>query len=139
MKRLLPLLAAFVLCGCGAPKAPERGLDSFAVVCGDQVLHGTFSDTEAARELQKKLPVALTLEPNTFEHWGALGFSLPEDDEKIKAEAGDVLLYAGSNLCIFYGTNTYRYTRIGKIDATADELKAFFGTGSVRIEIKEEP
>ena len=40
-----------------------------------------------------------------FEIWGALGFSLPTSNEQINAQPGDVILYNGSNTCIFYGTN----------------------------------
>ena len=64
----------------------------------------------------------------------ALGFSLERHDEEITAASGDIMLYNGNNICVFYGNNSWSYTPLGKVDGkTADELKAFFGTGSVTV------
>ena len=79
----------------------------------------TLVDNAATQALVEKLqesPVTVTLNDNNFEIWGALGFSLHSNNEYINAQAGDIVLYSGSNICIFYDSNSYSYTRLGKID-----------------------
>lgn len=51
-----------------------------------------------------------------FEKVGALGFSLPAENRYVTAEAGDVMLYQGNQLVIFYGQNGWQYTPIGRIE-----------------------
>lgn len=69
-----------------------------------------------------------------FEKVGSLGFSLPTNNEQIRGSAGDVLLYQGNQLVILYESNTWSYTRIGKIDD--DELRATIGEGDRQITIR---
>ncbi len=100
----------------------------------------TLAENSASEALVAKLqqtPVTVTLNSSGgFEIWGALGFSLPTSNEQINAQPGDVILYNGSNICIFYGTNSWSYTRLGKIDnLTASELKTFLKAGESDISI----
>ena len=44
--------------------------------------------------------------------------------------AGDIVLYNGNNIVMFYGSNSWSYTRIGKIDDLSDWEKAL-GSGSI--------
>ena len=64
-----------------------------------------------------------------FEKVGGLGFSLPRSDAQTVTEAGDVVLYSGNQIVIFYGSNSWSYTRLGKINKTADELRTILGAG----------
>jgi len=98
------------------------------------------ADNAATQALVEKLqngPVTLSLNTNgDFEIWGALGFSLPTSNEYINGQPGDVVLYSGSNICIFYGNNSYSYTRLGKIEGlSAAELKAFLKGGQSNISV----
>ena len=71
-----------------------------------------------------------------FEKVGYIGFSLPQNNESITTTAGDVILYQGNNICLYYGTNSWSFTRLGKIEGMSkDEIKTFLnaGGGSVRI------
>ena len=71
-----------------------------------------------------------------FEIWGALGFSLPTNNEQISAQPGDVILYNSSNICIFYGSNSWSYTRLGKIDGLSEsELRTFLKAGESNISV----
>ena len=93
------------------------------------------SATQALVERLQQAPVTVTLNSSGgFEIWGPLGFPLPTDNEQINAQPGDVILYGGSNICVFYGTNSWSYTRLGRIDnMTADELKKFLKAGERNI------
>ena len=69
-----------------------------------------------------------------MEKVGHIGASLPGNDEQISAEAGDIILYQGNSLVIYYDTNSWDFTRIGKIeDVAGEELLKAFGDGDVTV------
>lgn len=72
-----------------------------------------------------------------FEKVGFLGHSLTtENNAQITTQPGDVMLYVGNQIVIFYGSNSWSYTRLGKVNGySADELGALLGTGSVSVRI----
>ena len=72
-----------------------------------------------------------------FEKVGPLGYTFPQNNEQITTVPGDLILYQGSNLCIYYDTNSWNFTRIGKIDnATQDEIKTFVNAGGGDVTVK---
>ena len=71
-----------------------------------------------------------------FEKVGSLGLALPSSDTQMTTQAGDVILYSGNQIVLFYGTNSWSYTRIGKMEyGTLDELKAFLKAGQGMITV----
>lgn len=71
-----------------------------------------------------------------FEKVGALGRSLPTSNAQITTQPGDVILYSGNQIVLFYGSNSWSYTRIGKMEyGTLDELKAFLKAGQGKISV----
>ncbi len=69
-----------------------------------------------------------------FEKVGPLGSSFPTNDETITTEPGDVILYQGDQITIYYDTNTWNFTKLGKVrDLSQDELKAALGDGDVTV------
>ena len=71
-----------------------------------------------------------------FEKVGNLGRTLPTSNAQITTQAGDVILYSGNQLVLFYGSNSWSYTRIGKIEyGTLDELKSFLQAGQGNITV----
>ena len=100
----------------------------------------TLTNNSATQALVAKLQeasVTVTLNSSGgFEIWGALGFSLPTSNEQINAEPGDIVLYNGSNICMFYGTNSWNYTLLGKIDGLSEsELRTFLKAGESNISV----
>ena len=96
----------------------------------------TLADTEAARTLESlvgALPVTVRMNDyGGFEKVGELPWSLPTANRQISTVAGDVMLYQGNNIVIFYGTNSWSYTSLGKSDgATADEIRDFLAGRSI--------
>lgn len=76
-----------------------------------------------------------------FEKVGSLGHSLPTENSQITTEAGDVILYSGNQIVIFYGSNSWSYTRMGKINGySVSELRTLLraGSGSIQIRISLE-
>lgn len=107
------------------------------ITAGGKTITASLADNATAKALADKLKsgsVTVEMRANGFEHYGALGFSLEKHDEQITAVSGDIMLYNGNNICVFYGNNSWSYTPLGKVDGkTADELKAFFGTGTISV------
>ena len=71
-----------------------------------------------------------------FEKVGGIGRTLPSGDSQITTQPGDVILYASDQIVLFYGSNSWSYTRIGKIQyGTLDELKSFLQAGKGNISV----
>ena len=107
---------------------------------GGKTIPIAIEDNNATKELVKALRKApVSYEANDyggFEKVGDLGYSLPASDTQITTGPGDVILYSGNQIVLFYGTNTWSYTRIGKMAyGTLDELKAFLKAGQGMITV----
>jgi len=101
-------------------------------------LTATLADSTAAKEFAEKLkdePVTVTLnEYGGFEKVGKLPWSLTKTDESIVTEAGDIMLYQGNQMTIFYNSNSWSYTKLGHIDnITGEELANLFGEGNITV------
>lgn len=110
---------------------------------GKNILTADLADNSSVEALKEMLADGgITIEMSNyadFEKVGSLGKSLPRHDEQITTEAGDLVLYQGNSLVIFYDTNSWNYTRIGKIkDVSTDELKDILGDGDVTITLSLE-
>ena len=71
-----------------------------------------------------------------FEQVGPIGQSLPRDDVQTTTAAGDIVLYAGNQLVIFYGSNSWAYTRLGHItEPDAAGLTELLSQDSVRVSL----
>ena len=89
---------------------------------------------ELCREGELVIPMSMY---GGFEQVGSLGKSLPRSDVQTRTEAGDLVLYAGNQIVVFYGSNSWAYTRLGRItDQSAEELTALLGSGDVTITLR---
>ena len=114
--------------------------DHIKISVGGKSLTVAIEDNNATKELVEVLrESSVSYEANDyggFEKVGDLGFSLPASDTRISTQPGDVILYSGNQLVLFYGTNSWSYTRIGKMEyATLDELKSFLRAGQGKITV----
>ncbi len=90
----------------------------------------TLADTEAAHKLKsfvEESPVTVRMNDyGGFEKVGELPWSLPTSNRQLSTVPGDVMLYQGNNIVIFYGTNSWSYTPLGRIEGvTSDEIRSF--------------
>lgn len=111
---------------------------------GGNTMTATLADNDATRELKELLDKeAITIRMSDyggFEKVGALPQSLPTSNTQITTEPGDIMLYQGNNMVIFYGTNSWSYTRLGKIDgASVSDLKQFLGNGDISLTLSLAP
>ena len=91
------------------------------------------SSAVAFYELLKKGPLTVDMHDyGNFEKVGSLGTRLPRNDTQITTTAGDIILYQGNQITIYYDTNSWNFTRLGKVDGvTQAELKKILGKGDV--------
>lgn len=91
----------------------------------------------ALAELVKDRPLTVqTSMYGGFEQVGSIGTSLPGNDAQTTTQAGDIVLYSGDQIVVFYGSNSWAYTRLGHItDKTAAQMKDLLGNGNVTIEL----
>lgn len=112
--------------------------NTMKITAGDTTFTATFADNssaEALRELLAEGPLTINMSDYaSMEKVGPIGTSLPRNDEQITTGAGDIILYQGNSLVIYYDTNSWNFTRIGKInDVTQAELLEAFGDGEVTV------
>ena len=81
--------------------------------------------TKALVELLKRGDITYTAHDyGGFEKVGDLGHTLPREDRQLTTEEGDVILYSGNQIVLFYGSNSWSYTKLGKMRGSASEIKA---------------
>ncbi len=103
---------------------------------GSHTLTATLADNSSSRafyELLQKGSIRVAMHDyGSFEKVGSLPSSLPRNDTQITTESGDIILYQGNQITIYYDTNSWSFTRLGKIDGvTKSELKKILGKGNV--------
>ena len=148
MKQILWLLAAILITGC------TKNSEAFAqtmeqkmyITIGEETHTVTMEDNVGTRALiaalQTENIVYIAHDYGNFEKVGYIGQSFPTDNHQTTTSAGDLVLYGGDNICIFYGSNSWSYTRIGKLDGlSADEVRRFVkaGEGEVNITLSLQP
>ena len=88
---------------------------------------------DALIELASSAPLTVRMSMyGGFEQVGPLGTRLPRDDSRITTQPGDIVLYSGDQIVLFYGSNTSSYTRLGRITGKSEtELAELLGSGDV--------
>lgn len=147
MKQIFMILAALLVMSCSRDEIQaqttnyETMTTKMYITIDGRTEAVTLTNNSATQALVAKLQeasaVMVTLNSSGgFEIWGALGFSLPTSNEQINAQPGDIVLYNGSNICMFYGTNSWNYTLLGKIDGLSEsELRTFLKAGESNISV----
>ena len=89
----------------------------------------------ALRELAGRGPLVIETSPyGGFEQVGEIGAALPRDDVPTATSPGDIMLYVGDRIVVFYGVNSWSYTRLGRIEGLSrDELTALLGGDGVAL------
>lgn len=92
---------------------------------------------QSLKELCRNQPLTIYMSMyGGFEQVGSIGTSLPQNDVKTTTSAGDIVLYSGDQMVVFYGSNTWEYTRLGHItDQNADEMTNLLSNGDTVITI----
>ena len=156
MKRFLAALTiplCLLLAACGAAKAPEpsaapiipeeTGLEeiNMKLFINETEVPVTWEQNEsvaALRDLARGggLTVSMSMYGG-FEQVGSIGQSLPREDRQTTTAAGDIVLYSGSQIVVFYGSNSWAYTRLGHVDLSPSEMTELLSNGDITLRITE--
>ena len=117
--------------------APEKVLE---MKIGDTPVAVAWEDNEAVaalkeycRDLTLTIPMSMY---GGFEQVGSIGTSLPQNDVQTTTQSGDIMLYSGDQIVVFYGSNSWAYTRLGHItDKSQEELTALLSNGDISISL----
>ena len=142
MKKLAALLCALMLCLVGMAASAENttvqeGDNDMQMMIGETPVTVAWEDNESVEALKTLAAEGLTIDMSMyggFEQVGSIGQSLPRDDQQTTTASGDIVLYSGNQLVVFYGSNSWAYTRLGHItDQTPEQMKALLGNEDVTI------
>ena len=71
-----------------------------------------------------------------FEQVGSIGQSIVRNDRQTDTHYGDIVLYSGNQIVIFYGSNSWAYTRLGHVNLSQQEMRNLLGNGDVSITLR---
>ena len=150
LKFVNSILAIMLLCGCTFNKSEQEQANkievektediSMKLYIDDKEVSVIWEDNESVDALKELAIDDLTINMSMyggFEQVGDIGVALPSSDRRISTEPGDIVLYASDQIVLFYGSNTWSYTKLGRIEKTKDELKQLLGNGDVTIRISK--
>ena len=142
MKKMAALLCALMLCLAGMAASAENttvqeGDNDMQMMIGETPVTVAWEDNASVEALKMLAGEGLTVEMSMyggFEQVGSIGQSLPRDDQQTTTASGDIVLYSGNQMVVFYGSNSWAYTRLGHItDQTPEQMKVLLGSGDVTI------
>ena len=147
MKKLAALVCALVLCLAGLSAPAEgtisvEGEKNMQMMIGETAVTVDWEDNASVEALKALAAEGLTIEMSMyggFEQVGSIGKDLPRDDQQTTTASGDIVLYSGNQIVVFYGSNSWAYTRLGHItDQTPAQMKELLGNGDVTITLSVE-
>ena len=142
LKKLAALLCALMLCLAGLSAIAENttvqeGDNDMQMMIGETPVTVAWEDNASVEALKMLAGEGLRIDMSMyggFEQVGSIGQSLPRDDAQTTTTSGDIVLYSGNQLVVFYGSNSWAYTRLGHItDQTPEQMKVLLGSGDVTI------
>ena len=111
--------------------------DSMRLLIGEKEVPVTWEENASVEALKKLCPATIQMSMyGGFEQVGSIGQSIVRNDKQTKTSYGDIVLYSGDQIVIFYGSNSWSYTRLGHIDLTQQEMKDLLGGGDVSITLQ---
>ena len=119
--------------------AEPKKEQAMKLIIDDKVVPVTWEQNASTAALQKLLPLTIKMSPyGGFEQVGDIGQNITSADKQITTQYGDIVLYAGNKLVIFYGSNSWAYTRLGHIDMSKQELTALLNRDGVTVQLVAE-
>ena len=143
MKALISALLALALLCMGIGLAETGGgqeEEAMKLWIGETAVAVAWEDNEAVRALRELVagqPLTIGMSMyGGFEQVGSIGTDLPRNDAQTTTQAGDIMLYAGDQMVVFYGSNSWAYTRLGRVtDKTDKEMAELLSNGDVTITV----
>ncbi|MBR0417120.1 MAG: hypothetical protein IJI56_04850 [Firmicutes bacterium] len=136
--------------GCGAkestseeekqPSGPASAAEEdeeMKMYIGEREVSVIWEENASVEELKSLCPLKIDMSMyGGFEQIGSIGKSIARDDRQMTTESGDVVLYSGSQIVVFYGSNSWSYTRLGHVDLPEEEMAELLGNGDVVLSLE---
>ena len=120
------------------PTLTEQGAKLMVLSINGTEVPVTWEENPSVADLQKYLPLTIQMSQyGGFEQVGSIGRSIVMDDKQITTNYGDIVLYAGDKIVIFYGSNSWAYTRLGHVNLSQKEMTELLSNGNASITIAE--
>lgn len=111
--------------------------DQMRLLIGETEVPVTWKDNASVEALRALCPLTIHMSMyGGFEQVGAIGQSIPRDDRQTDTSYGDIVLYSGNQIVIFYGSNSWAYTKLGHVDLSQKEMRDLLSNGDVDITLK---
>ena len=107
------------------------------LLIGETEVPVTWENNASVEALKELSPIAIQMSMyGGFEQVGPIGQSIVRNDVQTETSYGDIVLYSGNQIVIFYGSNSWAYTRLGHVDLSQQEMREMLGGGDVAITLK---
>lgn len=144
MNKLLSfILPILILASCtNKTNSPETPIDeeiNMTLSIDNQELDVYWEDNDSVNAIKEILPLTINMHQyGGFEQTGSIGQSIVRNDSQINVVPGDIVLYNGNAISVFYNNSSWSYTRLGHINLDNSELNALLNKPSVTFVIKGE-
>ena len=101
---------------------------------GETEVPVTWEENASVDALKELCPLTIQMSMyGGFEQVGPIGQSIVRDDQQTSTDYGDIVLYSGNQIVVFYGTNSWAYTRLGHVELSQQEMRDLLANGDVTI------
>ena len=115
----------------------QKAEDTMRLLIGETEVPVTWENNVSVEALKELSPVTIQMSMyGGFEQVGPIGQSIVRNDVQTETSYGDIVLYSGNQIVIFYGSNSWAYTRLGHVDLSQQEMKEMLGSGDVAITLE---
>ena len=153
MKKILTallLIISFVLVGCNSNNSINNSTSSENTIISDVEdktlklyiddieINVTWENNSSVNALKELETITVNMHQyGGFEQVGSIGKTITSNDKQIKTNPGDIVLYSSNQIVIFFGSNTWSYTKLGHLNLNQDELNNLLDKESVVVRIGE--
>ena len=117
----------------------EEGVKNMNLLIDDKELNVTWEDNDSVKSLKQILPLTIRMhEYGGFEQTGSIGQSIVRNDSQINVVPGDIVLYNGNAISVFYNNSSWSYTKLGHINLSKSELNDLLNKSEVILHLKGE-
>lgn len=115
----------------------QKAEDTMRLLIGETEVPVTWENNASVEALKELSPVTIQMSMyGGFEQVGPIGQSIVRNDVQTETSYGDIVLYSGNQIVIFYGSNSWAYTRLGHVDLSQQEMREMLGSGDVAITLE---
>ena len=142
MKRLLSFILPMLILTSCTPSSNSSSTytekeENMKLSIDNQEQNVTWENNESVKALKELLPLTIEMhEYGDFEQVGSIGQSIISNDKRITTEPGDIVLYSSNQIVIFFGNNTWEYTKLGHINLSDSVLNNLLNKENVSLSIR---